>query len=74
VGPHIENVILPRLDKDAWPPSGLPGADMVGAWDGSWGLLCVIWLFLATKPSHVGADVDGPACYVHPPTVCGWQM
>jgi hypothetical protein len=29
--------------------------------------------FSAAKPFHVGADLDGPACLLHRPTVCGWQ-
>jgi hypothetical protein len=53
-------------------PAGLPGANMVGAQDGSWSHLCFIGLILATKPSHVGADVDGLACSQHHHTVSGW--
>jgi hypothetical protein len=30
-------------------------------------------LYLATKPSHVGVDVDGLACPQHHPTVCSHQ-
>jgi hypothetical protein len=29
--------------------------------------------FLVAKPFHVGSDVDGLACFLHHPTVCGWQ-
>jgi hypothetical protein len=31
-------------------------------------------LYLAAKPSHVGADVDGLACFLHRPTVYSCQM
>jgi hypothetical protein len=30
-------------------------------------------LYLAAKPSHVGADVDGLACFLHHPMVCSHQ-
>jgi hypothetical protein len=28
---------------------------------------------LVAKPSHVGANVTGPACHLHGPTAYGWQ-
>jgi hypothetical protein len=31
-------------------------------------------LYLAAKPSHMGADVDGLAYSLHCPTVCSGQM
>jgi hypothetical protein len=46
---------------------------MAGAQDGSWSCRCFTWPFLAAKPSHVGADVDGLACFLHRPTVYGCQ-
>jgi hypothetical protein len=30
-------------------------------------------LYLAAKPSHMGGDVDGLACSLHPPTICSRQ-
>jgi hypothetical protein len=30
-------------------------------------------LYLATKPSHVGANVDGLACSLHRPLFCNHQ-
>jgi hypothetical protein len=35
-------------------------------------MLC--WLYLVTKPSHMGVDVDGLTCPLHHPTVCSRQM
>jgi hypothetical protein len=61
------------LDKDVWLPSGLLGVDVAGAQDVSWSCICFVWLCLAAKPSHVGADVDRLACFLHRPTVYGWQ-
>jgi hypothetical protein len=71
MGPQTGNVSSSSLDKDAWPPSGLPGTDVVGAQDGSWNRLCFIWHCLAAKPPHMGTDVDGLACYLHHPMICG---
>jgi hypothetical protein len=31
------------------------------------------WLYLAAKPSYVGVDMDGLACPLHCPTICGHQ-
>jgi hypothetical protein len=31
------------------------------------------WLYLTTKPSHVGVDVDGLACSLHHPMACSRQ-
>jgi hypothetical protein len=59
---------LLSLDKDAWLSARLLGVDVTGARDGSWSCLC-----LAAMPSHMGADVDGLACFLHCPTVCSWQ-
>jgi hypothetical protein len=36
-------------------------------------LPCLVMLYLVSKPSHVGVDVDGLACSLHRPTACGWQ-
>jgi hypothetical protein len=71
--PQMGNVNSPSLDKDAWLPAGPPCADVVGARDGSWSHICFIWLCLAAKPSHVGADMDELACFLHHPMVCSWQ-
>jgi hypothetical protein len=48
---------------------GFPGAKVDGSRDGSWSHCCFIWLYLATKPTHVGADVDGLAFFLYRPTV-----
>jgi hypothetical protein len=42
-----------------------------GAWDSSWRRRCFTWLHLDAKSSHMGANVDGVACPLHRPTVCG---
>jgi hypothetical protein len=31
------------------------------------------WVYLAAKPSRVGADVDGLSCPLHHPSTCGRQ-
>jgi hypothetical protein len=33
----------------------------------------MVWLYLATKPSHVGVDVDGIAFPLHLPMACNRQ-
>jgi hypothetical protein len=43
-----------------------------GAWDGSWSCHLAI-LYLAAKPSHMGANVDGLACSLHRPMVYSHQ-
>jgi hypothetical protein len=53
---------------------GSRGGDVAGARNGSWSRLCLVWFCLATKPSHVRDNVDGLACFLHCPTVYGWQM
>jgi hypothetical protein len=63
--------LLYSLDKDAWLPARLSGADVVGARDSSLSHLCFVWLFLATKTSHLGADINGLTCFLHRPTVYG---
>jgi hypothetical protein len=61
------------LDKDAQLPSGLLGVNVAGVGNDSWSYLCFILRCLATKPSHVGANVNALACFLYHPTVCGWQ-
>jgi hypothetical protein len=73
MGPQTRNVSSSSLDKDICLPTGLPGADVAGVQDGCWNCLCFIWLCLAAKPSQVGYGVDGLACFLHCPMVCGWQ-
>jgi hypothetical protein len=34
------------------------------------GATVLVLLYLAAKPSHVGADVDGLACSLHRPMAC----
>jgi hypothetical protein len=41
---------------------GILGAEVDDARDGSWRRCFMVWLYLATKPSHVGVDVDGLGC------------
>jgi hypothetical protein len=53
--------------------SWIPGVDVAGAWDGSWGCLCFAVLYLDAKSSHVGTYVDGLAYHLHHPTDYGWQ-
>jgi hypothetical protein len=42
---------------------GCPGRFLV--------LSCLAMLYLVSRPSHVGADVDGLAYSLHYPTACG---
>jgi hypothetical protein len=35
------------------------------AWDGSWRRCFATLLYLATKPAHVGVDVDELSCPLH---------
>jgi hypothetical protein len=65
VRPQTRNVGSPRLDKDALLSSWFPGIDVVGVRDDSWGCHCFAWLYLAAKPSNMGADVDGLACFLY---------
>jgi hypothetical protein len=58
-GSQSGNVGSPSLDKDSRLSSQLSGADVAGGQDGSWGCLYFALLYLDTKPSHVGAEVDG---------------
>jgi hypothetical protein len=53
--------------------SFFPGAEVDGAWDGSWRRRCFTRLYLAAKASHVGIDVDGLAYPLHHPIVSGCQ-
>jgi hypothetical protein len=69
VGPQIGYVSSPSIDKDARLSFGLLGGDMMGSWDGSWSRLWFAWLYLVAKHSHVEADVDGLACFLHYPMV-----
>jgi hypothetical protein len=70
VGPQTENVDLSSLEKDARLSSWLPSIDVAGARDSSWGRLHFALLYLAAKPSDVGANMDGLACHLHRPTIC----
>jgi hypothetical protein len=72
-GPQTKNVGSPSLNKDARLSSEPLGVDMADGRDGSWNRLCFTWLYFAAKHSHVGVDVDRVACFLHHPTVCGWQ-
>jgi hypothetical protein len=49
---------------------GVLGAEVNDAQDGSLRRCFTVWLYLATKPSHVGVDVDRLACLLHRPTTC----
>jgi hypothetical protein len=71
VGPQTGNVSSSSLDKDARLSSWLPGVDVAGAWNGTRGRFCFIWLYLFAKPSHVGVDVDKLAYLLHRPMVYG---
>jgi hypothetical protein len=42
--------------------SGILGVKVDDALDDSWRRCFMSWLYLATKPSHVGVNVDGLAC------------
>jgi hypothetical protein len=39
----------------------------------SWRCCFAAWLYLATKPSHVGVNVDGLGCPLHRPTAYNHQ-
>jgi hypothetical protein len=41
--------------------SGILGAEVDDARDGSWKRCFTAWIYLATKTSHVGVNVDGLA-------------
>jgi hypothetical protein len=60
----------PSLDKDAQLFSWLSGVDVAGARDGSCDCVHFTLLYLDANPSHVGVDVDRPACRLHRPTGC----
>jgi hypothetical protein len=49
---------------------GVLGAEVNDAQDGSLRHCFTVWLYLATKPSHVGVDVDRLACLLHRPMTC----
>jgi hypothetical protein len=70
VGPQTRNISSPSLDKDVRLSFRLQGVNVAGARDGSWSHLCFTWLYLTAKPSYVGADVDGLACFLHRSIVC----
>jgi hypothetical protein len=53
--------------------SGVLGAEVDDARDGSWRCFFAAWPYLAAKPSHVGVDVDELACPLHRPTACSHQ-
>jgi hypothetical protein len=57
----------------SWFP-GVLGTEVDDAWDGSWRCCFTAWLYLATKPSHVGVDADRLAYPLHYPTACSHQM
>jgi hypothetical protein len=71
--PQTGNINSSSSDKDAGLPTVLLGTDVMGARDVSWSHLCFIWLCLAAKPSHMGANVDRLAYFQHHPAICGWQ-
>jgi hypothetical protein len=54
--------------------SWFPNAEVDGAQDGSWRHHCLARLYLAAKLAHVRVDVDGLACPLHHPMMCGYQM
>jgi hypothetical protein len=47
---------------------------VAGAQDSSWSSLRLSSVCLATKLSHMGANVDGLACLLHHSMVYNWQM
>jgi hypothetical protein len=54
--------------------SWLPGTEVAYAQDDSWSCRFLIYLYVAAKPSHMGADVNGLTCCLHFPMVCSGQM
>jgi hypothetical protein len=54
--------------------SGVLGVEVDDARDGSWRRCFTAWLYLATKTSHVGVDVDELASPLHHPIACSRQM
>jgi hypothetical protein len=73
VGPRLKTLVHRSwtgiLGRSSW----FPGAEVAGVQDGSWSRHCFAWLYLAAKPSHMGADVDGLACLLHCPAVRNHQ-
>jgi hypothetical protein len=69
VGPQTGDVGALSMDNDARLSSWLPGIDVASSRGGSWVRLHFALLYLAAKPSHMRADVDGLACLLHHPTV-----
>jgi hypothetical protein len=47
---------------------------VAGTQDGSWSHHCFAWLYMVVNPSHMGADVDGVAYFLHRPMVYNCQM
>jgi hypothetical protein len=47
---------------------GFLGAEVDDVRDGSWRCCFTTLLYLASKPAHVGVDVDELACPLHRPT------
>jgi hypothetical protein len=54
--------------------SGIVGAEVYDAQNGSSRRCFAVWLCLAAKPSHVGVDVNGLAYSLHRPTTYSHQM
>jgi hypothetical protein len=52
---------------------GIVGAEVDDSRDSSWKCCFMTWLYLATKPFHMGVDVDGLACPLHRPTTYSRQ-
>jgi hypothetical protein len=71
---YIASGVLDRKHRFIEVGQSLPSAEVVGVRGGSWSRRCFAKLYLAVKPSHVGADMDGLACWLHRPTVCSGQM
>jgi hypothetical protein len=53
---------------------GVLGAEVDDARDGSWRRCFMTLLYLATKPAHVGIDLDGLAYPLHRPMAYDHQM
>jgi hypothetical protein len=62
---------LYSLEKAARLSPWFLGVDVASAQDGLWGCHHLALLYLPTKYSHVGADVDRLACHLHCPMICG---